>query len=129
MKPQDEEVDMVVQSANPKFFEETDTAHAEMERNNKCLIVRDLVKTFRGHGITTYAVQGLSLTLYEGEIFCLLGHNGAGKTTAINCLTGILETTSGDATAFGMPLHMYRSIHRRELGFCPQHSVLWTELT
>lgn len=32
----------------------------------------------------------------KGEIFALLGHNGAGKTTAINCLAGLLPVTSGE---------------------------------
>jgi ABC-type multidrug transport system ATPase subunit len=114
---------------NPKFFETTDMAHLELERQSKCVIVEDLVKTFHAHGLTTKAVQGLSLTLYEGEIFCLLGHNGAGKTTAISCLTGIITQTSGTASAFGMPLDEFRVKHRKEVGFCPQHSVLWMELT
>lgn len=35
-------------------------------------------------------VSDLSLSLFEKEIFCLLGHNGAGKSTTINILTGIL---------------------------------------
>jgi ABC-type multidrug transport system ATPase subunit len=129
MKPKDEVVEQIVSNANPKFFEETSAVHAEMEKNGKSLMVRDLVKTFKAHGLTTYAVQGLSLTLYEGEIFCLLGHNGAGKTTAINCLTGILQKTAGTASAFGMPLDEFRDKHRKDVGFCPQHSVLWMELT
>merc|ERR1719487_2935594 len=129
LKPKEEVEELVVSNANPKFFEETSTAHAEMQTNGQCMIVRDLVKTFKSHGLTTYAVQGLSLTLYEGEIFCLLGHNGAGKTTAINCLTGILQKTAGTATVFGMPLDRFRTEHRKDVGFCPQHSVLWMELT
>merc|ERR1719487_1111823 len=129
MSQKDEVTERIVSNANPKFFQETGAVHAEMEKNGQCLMVRDLVKTFKAHGLTTYAVQGLSLTLYEGEIFCLLGHNGAGKTTAINCLTGILQQTSGSATAFGMPLERFRTEFRKDVGFCPQHSVLWMELT
>jgi ATP-binding cassette, subfamily A (ABC1), member 3 len=40
-------------------------------------------------------VDGISLTLYEKQIFCLLGHNGAGKTTTISCLTGMIPKSSG----------------------------------
>merc|ERR1719426_306269 len=127
MKPKEEVVPQIVSNANPKFFEETSAVHAEMEKNGQCLMVRDLVKTFKAHGLTTRAVQGLSLTMYEGEIFCLLGHNGAGKTTAISCLTGIIDQTSGTATAFGMTLDEFRVKHRNQVGFCPQHSVLWLE--
>ena len=39
--------------------------------------------------------------MYTGQIFCLLGHNGAGKTTSISMLTGLLEMTSGQASAYG----------------------------
>ena len=41
------------------------------------------------------AVSDTSMTMYEGQIFALLGHNGAGKTTTISILTGLLEPTSG----------------------------------
>jgi ABC-2 type transport system ATP-binding protein len=37
------------------------------------------------------AVDSLNFSVHINEVFCLLGHNGAGKTTAINMLTGILE--------------------------------------
>jgi ATP-binding cassette, subfamily A (ABC1), member 3 len=40
-------------------------------------------------------VKGISLQLYEGTIFCLLGHNGAGKTTSISVLTGMIKKTHG----------------------------------
>ena len=49
---------VAVSPADPRFFEETDNQHREMENNNQCLVVRDLVKTFQAHGLTTYAVQG-----------------------------------------------------------------------
>jgi ABC-type multidrug transport system ATPase subunit len=42
------------------------------------------------------AVKDLNLTIYNDQIFVLLGHNGAGKTTTISMLTGLLEPTSGD---------------------------------
>ena len=50
-----------------------------------------LVKTFGSHR----AVDGMSLEVGRAEIFALLGHNGAGKTTAINCITGMLPITEG----------------------------------
>ncbi len=45
------------------------------------------------------AVDGLSLSIQENEVFCLLGHNGAGKTTVLNMITGMLKPTSGKATS------------------------------
>ena len=47
-------------------------------------------------------MDGLSLTMYEGQIFALLGHNGAGKTTTISMLTGLYNATNGNARAFGV---------------------------
>jgi ABC-type multidrug transport system ATPase subunit len=43
------------------------------------------------------AVDALNFNVYENEVITLLGHNGAGKTTAINMLTGIVEPSRGDA--------------------------------
>jgi ABC-type multidrug transport system ATPase subunit len=40
-------------------------------------------------------IDNLSINFYESEIFCLLGHNGAGKSTTINLLTGLLSSNSG----------------------------------
>lgn len=47
------------------------------------------------------AVNGVSLTMYKNQIFCLLGHNGAGKTSTISMLTGMLEFSAGNAEVFG----------------------------
>jgi len=42
-----------------------------------------------------YVLRDIDLTIEQGEIFGFLGHNGAGKTTAINILTTLIEPTSG----------------------------------
>ena len=47
------------------------------------------------------AVDQMSLSIRENEIMALLGHNGAGKTTAIYMLTGMLHMISGDAEIYG----------------------------
>ena len=47
------------------------------------------------------AVDGLTLTIAEGEVFGLLGPNGAGKTTTIRMLAGLIGKTSGDAWVAG----------------------------
>ena len=52
---------------------------------------------------TLTAVDGLNLTVAEGELFALLGVNGAGKTTTIKLLTGLTSPTSGDAQTRASP--------------------------
>ncbi|MFD1906152.1 ATP-binding cassette domain-containing protein [Paenibacillus rhizoplanae] len=46
------------------------------------------------------AVNGLDLSIAEGEIYALLGHNGAGKTTTLRLLLGLLEPDEGDILVF-----------------------------
>ena len=57
------------------------------------------------------------------------GFLGAGKTTALHYLAGLVHATAGAASAFGLPLAEFRHTHRRDVGFCPQQNVLWEELT
>ena len=63
----------------------------EMEKQNKVIKIRNLVKYFDDF----QAVKGLNLTIPTDELFVLLGHNGAGKTTTISMLAGVQEPTDG----------------------------------
>jgi len=56
-------------------------------------------------------------------------HNGAGKTTALNILTGQTLATSGNATVFGFPVETSIDNVREITGVCLQHDTLWPELT
>jgi ATP-binding cassette, subfamily A (ABC1), member 3 len=47
------------------------------------------------------AVADLTLSMFQGQIFTLLGHNGSGKTTTIEMITGMLSLTSGYLSVFG----------------------------
>ena len=64
------------------------------------IIVKDLTKRYGD----TLAVDGLSLTIEEGELFSLLGVNGAGKTTTIKMLSCLTKPTSGDASLLSMSI-------------------------
>jgi hypothetical protein len=75
------------------------------------------------------AVDGLNLTIKEGELFCLLGHNGAGKTTTINMLTGLYPPTSGKILVFDEDIEADLESVRARIGICPQHDILWLEMS
>ncbi|MBC7220051.1 ABC transporter ATP-binding protein [Candidatus Bipolaricaulota bacterium] len=66
------------------------------------LIVEELVKDYRTRKGPVRALAGVSFRVEEGEIVGLLGANGAGKTTAIKILCGLLRPTSGRATVLGL---------------------------
>ncbi|MBL8141922.1 MAG: ABC transporter ATP-binding protein [Acidobacteria bacterium] len=74
------------------------------------------------------AVDGLSLTVAEGEIFGLLGPNGAGKSTTVHMAVGLLPPDAGTVTIgdLGPPTH---ADVRRMLGVAPQALALYDELT
>ncbi|XP_014207034.1 ATP-binding cassette sub-family A member 5-like isoform X2 [Copidosoma floridanum] len=77
------------------------------------------------------AVNGINLTIYEGQITAILGHNGAGKTTLFNILTGLTSPTAGTALIFGYDVRDSNDMHiiRSMTGVCPQHDILFDLLT
>lgn len=71
----------------------------------------------------------LTLGSNKGEVLCILGHNGAGKTTMIKCLTGLIEPSFGDAFIFNKSIVSEIDDVRKISGVCPQHDIIWPELT
>jgi len=70
----------------------------------EAIVVNDLVKVYGGQpGVGTAAVDNLSFSVNEGEIFGFIGPNGAGKTTTIKMLLGLIFPTSGVAEVLGLP--------------------------
>eukprot|EP00897_Mesotaenium_endlicherianum_P001210 jgi/Mesen1/1116/ME000123S00292 len=96
----------------------------------RCVQIKHLHKAYTGlAGERRVAVDDLNLTLYEGQILALLGHNGAGKSTTIAMLTGLTPPTGGDAVLLGHSIRSHMGTIRRTLGVCPQHNILFPELT
>lgn len=87
--------------------------------------IRGLTKTYGENTV----VSELDLSMYEGQVFALLGHNGAGKTTTINMLTGMTSPTSGYAIINGKSINSQMPEIRENLGICLQHDCLFDELT
>ncbi len=76
-------------------------------------------------------LHGVSLTVAPGEILCLLGRNGAGKTSTMKAIMGILPLTGGAVTLDGevisaIPAH---EVPKRGIGYIPQGRRLFSELT
>ncbi|XP_043832232.1 phospholipid-transporting ATPase ABCA3-like [Dromiciops gliroides] len=91
--------------------------------------IKNLCKTFMMGKKRKEAIRNLSLNLYEGQITVLLGHNGAGKTTTLSILTGLFPPTSGQAYISGYEISQNMVHIRKSLGLCPQHDVLYDEMT
>ncbi|CAB3377760.1 Hypothetical predicted protein [Cloeon dipterum] len=95
------------------------------------ITIRNLRKTYPGAMGRPHvqAVRGVSLDIYKGEITALLGHNGAGKTTTMSILTGMISPSGGTVRVLGYDLKHDLSEIRQSLGLCPQHNLLFGELT
>ena len=96
---------------------------------NNCVEIKSLYKCFETTNGTKVAVDSLSLTMFTGQITALLGHNGAGKSTAIAMLTGLYPADGGDALIEGYSINYEMHNIRRNLGVCPQHDILFPDLT
>ena len=93
---------------------------------NTCIIqLSDLKKYFKD----VKAVDGVSLSINQGEIFGLLGPNGAGKTTILNILCTLLKPTSGDATICDYDIKKEKDAVRRSIGIVFQDPSLDDQLT
>ena len=112
---------------NSKNFENEDL-YKDKTKPDDCLIVSNIVKAFEDGKV---AVDHVNIKFYKDEIFALLGHNGAGKTTLISMLTGLYEATEGSAFYDGDDILDSNNMDefRTKLGICPQHDVLFGQLT
>ena len=104
--------------------------HLAAQAEDRGIVIRDLRKEYRlSRGRARVALKGLNVTFGEGSITALLGHNGAGKSTTIGMITGMLEPTRGSVTINGMDtVEDWREV-KQMLGYCPQHSILYDSLT
>lgn len=86
---------------------------------------KDLTKKF---GDFT-AVNQISFEVQRGEIFGFLGANGAGKTTAIKMLTGLLSPTSGEGSVAGHDIKSESEEIKKKIGYMSQRFSLYDDLT
>lgn len=87
--------------------------------------VKNLVKRYGD----LVALDHLSLSVNEGEVFGLLGPNGSGKTTAINCILALLKYDKGEIEIFGQPMTPDAYDIKRNIGIVMQNVAVYNELT
>lgn len=80
--------------------------------------LRQLTKTFRTLRGPVEALRGLDLEVRRGEIFGYIGVNGAGKSTSIKILLGLIQATAGQAEVFGLPAGTLPA--RSKIGYLPE---------
>jgi len=88
--------------------------------------IENLVKTYK-NGVK--ALDGLTFQVRQGEIFGLLGPNGSGKTTSINCLLALLKYEQGVIELFGKPMTPTSYSIKQDIGVITQNVAVFDELT
>ena len=114
-----------IESISSRDFEVIPPSQRELQKTQNCMKVKNLSKVYGNKA----SIKGVSLTMYSGEIFILLGHNGAGKSTILSTLAGTTPNSGGTATCFG--IDMFKNVEqlRRNLGVCPQFDIIFDYLT
>ena len=125
------EVDKLTSNTTSHSTYGEDDAASERERvtsgsaNDAALLVSMARKWFG----KKLAVKDVSVAVNSGEILALLGPNGAGKTTLVNCVLGLYRLSSGTARINGFDILKQQDQVYRYVGVCPQHEILWPDLT
>jgi ABC-2 type transport system ATP-binding protein len=95
--------------------------------DNEVIRTENLTKLYPGMDVA--AVDGLNLTVFQGEIFGLLGPNGAGKTTTAGILTTRVVPTSGHAFVAGIDVRQHPALVKQVSGIVSQQNTLDRQLT
>ena len=93
--------------------------------NNVAIAVKGLTRRFGKFA----AVDNVSFTIHYGEIFGFLGANGAGKSTTIRMLCGILASSDGTATVAGFDVNRQPEQIKEAIGYVSQRFSLYSDLT
>jgi ABC-2 type transport system ATP-binding protein len=94
------------------------------------LTLDQVVKTFgNGHENSVLAVDHLSLKVEKGEIFSLVGPDGAGKTTTIRMMCGVLTPTEGTISLLGFDSRTQKNEIKKHIGYLSQRFSLYQDLT
>ena len=89
----------------------------------------EIIKFSKSYKNGKKAVDNISLTVKDGEIFAFIGHNGAGKTTTIKSIVGILEFEEGDILIDGISIKKDPLKCRSEIAYIPDNPDIYESLT
>nr|XP_027193588.1 ATP-binding cassette sub-family A member 3-like [Dermatophagoides pteronyssinus] len=134
-KPQTEERQPLTQSSYSAFEDDScltgeynEQVDPIVKSKRKAISIRNFNKSFITDGEPRKVVDNLNLDVYYSEIFALLGHNGAGKSTTIGMLTGFLTVDSGNALIAGHSLIHEAEQVRQKISICPQNNLFIDDL-
>src|SRR5581483_5029214 len=111
--------------AGPREYPDGGGAARPRHRPMNAIVVSNLTRTFGDF----VAVDHVSFEVGRGEIFGFLGSNGAGKSTTIRMLCGLLKPTSGSATVDGIDVGRDPEGVKRRIGYMSQRFSLYEQLT
>lgn len=97
------------------------------QSNSPCLEIKNLTKQY--HAAPKPAVDNLSVSCYPGEIVGLLGHNGAGKSTTLKCVTGILPYSKGEIFINGYNIEKEPVKAKSTFGYVSDKHDVFVKLT
>ncbi|KAF9127553.1 hypothetical protein BGW39_005784 [Mortierella sp. 14UC] len=119
--------DDILEGGDADVYAERERVQTKYDPATTPLIINNLYHCYRGK--VEAALKGMSFGVENNTVLGLLGPNGAGKSTMIHLLTGLYSPTSGTAYVAGANIRTDMSTVHARIGVCPQHDILWGDLT
>ena len=104
---------------------DTTSRSMSVSENNDVIVIKDLVKKYDDK----VAVDGISFSVHDGELFGFLGPNGAGKTTTVRCISTLTNITSGQVLVNGIDIAKDQTEAKKYMGVIQQQISLDKDLT
>ena len=103
-------------------------SHYKLQNMTNTIVeIKNLSHRYSKYG--EWAVKNVNFTINNNEILGFLGSNGAGKSTTMNIMCGVLNQTEGEVIINGIDLRKYPEEAKKHIGFLPQNPPIYPELT